>query len=101
MHLLPARTKTTKKKVDIEKEFSYFYLSLFAISILFFSAFYLKIHLTKKVILGRQTDISKEVLYWQEFTQKNPQYYEGWLELYNLTGESTYLNRVIKIDPNR
>lgn len=101
MHFLPARTKTTKNKVDVKNEFNFFYLSLFAILVLFFSAFYLKIHLNKSVVLGNKVDTSKEVLFWQKFVLENPQYYEGWMELYNLTGESIYLNKAVEIDPNR
>lgn len=101
MHLLPARTKTTKNTIEIKNEFAHFYFSLFAILILFFSAFYLKIHLKKNVVLGTKTDVSKDVLFWTNFVKENPQYYEAWIELYNLTGEYTYLNRAVEIDPNR
>ena len=80
---------------------NFFYLSLLTISLLFFSAFYLKKHLTTKTVLGIETDTSKEVLFWQEFVSKNPQYYEGWVELYNLTGENLYLDKARGVDPNR
>lgn len=52
-------------------------------------------------MLGTEVDTSREVTFWQEFESKNPQYYEGWMELYNLTGESNYLNKAKEIDPNR
>ncbi len=80
---------------------NFFYICLFTITLLFFSAFYLKIYLNKKVVLGTEVDTSREVTFWQEFESKNPQYYEGWMELYNLTGESNYLNKAKEIDPNR
>ncbi|MDP2947778.1 MAG: hypothetical protein Q8N88_06710, partial [Nanoarchaeota archaeon] len=79
----------------------FFYICLFTISLLFFSAFYLKIYLNKKIVLGTKVDTSREVMFWQEFVSENPQYYEGWIELYNLTGESGYLNKAIEIDPNK
>jgi len=80
---------------------NFFYICLFTISLLFFSAFYLKIYLNKKIILGTKVDTSSEVTFWQEFVTQNPQYYEGLMELYNLTGESEYLNKAKEIDPNR
>lgn len=101
MHFLPARTKTAKNKIEIKSNFNYLYLSLFAILLIFFSAFYIKIHLSKNVVLGSKVDTSKEVLFWQNFLEDNPQYYEGWIELFNLTGESSYLNNALRIDPNR
>lgn len=101
MYLLPARIKTSKNRADIKNEINFFYLCIFTITFLFFSAFYLKIYLNKKVVLGTKADSSKEIAFWQEFVLENPQYYEGWMELYNLTGETNYLNKAKEIDPNR
>jgi len=52
-------------------------------------------------VLGTKVDISKEVGFWQEFVSENPLYYEGWMELYNLTGENSYSSKAKEIDPNR
>jgi len=51
-------------------------------------------------VLGTEVDTSREVTFWQEFVSENPLYYEGWLELYNLTGENEFLNKAKEIDPN-
>lgn len=80
---------------------NFFYICLFTISLLFFSAFYLKIYLNKKIVLGTKVDTSREVMFWQEFVSENPQYYEGWIELYNLSGDTSYLDKTREIDPNR
>ncbi|MCX6705894.1 MAG: hypothetical protein NTV24_02195 [Candidatus Woesebacteria bacterium] len=80
---------------------NFFYICLFTISLLFFSAFYLKIYLNKRVVLGTEVDTSREVMFWQEFVLENPQYYEGWIELYNLTEKDEYLNKAKGVDPNR
>lgn len=45
--------------------------------------------------------VSKQVNFWKDFTFQHPEYYEGWMELYGLTGEDTYLNKARVIDPNR
>ena len=52
-------------------------------------------------MLGTKVDTSKETMFWQEFVSINPQYYEGWAELYNLTGDENYLTKAKEIDPNR
>lgn len=101
MHLLPARTKSNKNRVNIKDEINFFYLCIFTITFLFFSVFYLKIYLNKRVVLGTKADSSEEIAFWQEFVSENPQYYEGWLELYNLTGDTNYLSKAGGIDPNR
>jgi hypothetical protein len=80
---------------------NFFYLCLFTIAVLFFSAFYLKISSNRKIVLGTKVDASGEIAFWQEFVSENPQYYEGWMELYNLTRENGYLNKAREIDPNR
>lgn len=48
-----------------------------------------------------EVEVSKQINFWKGFVSENPQYYEGWLELYNLTAESSYLNKAREIDPNR
>lgn len=101
MYLLPARIRTNKNKVNIKDEINFFYLCIFTITFLFFSAFYLKIHLNKKVVLGTKADDSEEIAFWQAFVSENPQYYEGWTELFNLTGDTGYLIKAEGIDPNR
>ena len=52
-------------------------------------------------MLGTEVDTSREVMFWQEFVLENPQYYEGWIELYNLTGKDEYLNKAKGVAPNR
>jgi len=89
------------KSARVQKEINFFYTCLFTISLLFLSAFYLKIYLNKKVVLGTKVDTSRESMFWQEFVSTNPQYYEGWAELYNLTGNENYLTKALEIDPNR
>jgi hypothetical protein len=70
--------------------------------------FAFKLHQINSNVLGLRTEniineaeISKQVNFWKEFTSQNPQYYEGWSELYNLTGDTNYLNKAKEIDPNR
>lgn len=107
MHLLPAKIKTSKNKVNIKNEINFFYICLFTITVLFLTTFALKLRQINTNVLGTKTEsvvdeveISKQVKFWKEFTLQNPTYYEGWVELYNLTGESSYLNKAKEIDPN-
>jgi len=72
------------------------------------SAFAFKLHLINLKVLGIKTEntvnemkTSNQINFWREFVSQNPGYYEGWMELYNLTGESSYLNKAREIDPNR
>lgn len=87
---------------------NFFYLCIFTITILFLSAFAFKLHQINLKVLGMRTEnnvneveVSKQINFWKGFVSENPQYYEGWLELYNLTAESSYLNKAREIDPNR
>lgn len=91
-----------------KESINYFYLCLFTITLLFLSAFLFKLHQVKTRVLGlktekvvNETEGSKQINFWKSFVSQNPQYYEGWLELYHLTGESDYLNKAKEIDPNR
>ena len=108
MHLLPARIKASKNKVNIKNEINFFYLCIFTITILFLSAFLFKLHQINLRVLGLKTEnavneaeVSNQINFWKGFVSQNPQYYEGWMELYNLTGETNYLNKAKEIDPNR
>lgn len=108
MYLLPARIKTSKNKVNIKNEINFFYFCLFTVTILFLSAFAFKLHQINLKVLGLRTEnvvneveTTKQINFWEEFVSQNPQYYEGWIELYNLTGENSYLNKAREIDPNR
>ena len=87
---------------------NFFYLCIFTITILFLSAFLFKLHQINLKVLGIKTEnlvneveLSKQINFWKEFVSQNPQYSEGWLELYNLTEEDKYLNKAKEIDPNR
>lgn len=87
---------------------SFFYLCIFTITILFLSAFAFKLHQINLKVLGLRTEnvvneveTTKQINFWKGFVSQNPQYYEGWMELYNLTGETNYLNKAKEIDPNR
>jgi len=87
---------------------NFFYLCIFAITILFLSAFAFKLHQINLKVLGIKTEntvnemkTSNQINFWKEFVSQNPGYYEGWMELYNLTRESNYLNKAKEIDPNR
>ena len=108
MHLLPERTKKEKSKIVLKDGITFFYVSLSTISLLLFSAFLIKFHLNNKNVLGAKSqtvvnklETSKEILFWQDLLIKNPKYYEGWIELYNLTGRTEYLIKAKGIDPNR
>ncbi len=101
MYFLPEKIKNVDKKSEIGKNLSFFYITLFLISGLFLTTFYLNIHLSKPKVLGIKSNTSREFMFWNMFTQENPQYYQGWIELYNLTGEKEYLNKAFKIDPNK
>jgi hypothetical protein len=52
----------------------------------------------KQKVLGITTNPPLE--YWQNLVRKNPTYFEGWLELYSLTGDESYLNEAKRIKPN-
>lgn len=72
------------------------------------SAFAFKLHQINLKVLGIRTEnnvneveVSKQINFWKGFMSENPLYYEGWMELYNLTGGSEYLNKAREIDPNR
>lgn len=108
MHLLPAKTKANKPKVNIKNEINFFYLCIFTITILFLTAFAFKLHQANLKVLGIKTEntvnemkVSNQITFWKEFVSQNPGYYEAWMELYGLTGENTYLNKARAIDPNR
>lgn len=87
---------------------NFFYLCIFTITILFLSAFAFKLHQINLRVLGIKTEntlneikTSNQINFWKEFVSQNPQYYEGWMELYNLTGKNNYLSKAKGIDPNR
>lgn len=108
MLLLPERTKRERSKIVLKDEINFFYLGLSTISLLLLSAFLIKLHLSDRKVLGAETqtivsstEASKEIVFWQDFLTKNPKYYEGWVELYNLTGRVEYLIKAGEIDPNR
>lgn len=108
MYLLPEKIKTNKNKVNIKDEINFFYLCIFTITILFLSAFAFKLHQINSKVLGLKTEnvvndveTTKQINLWKGLVSENPQYYEGWKELYNLTGEAGYLNKAREIDPNR
>ncbi len=72
------------------------------------SAFAFKLHQINLRVLGIKTEntvneaeVSKQINFWKGFVSQNPGYYEGWIELYNLTGENNYLSKAKEIDPNR
>ena len=108
MHLLPARVIAVKNRVDVKNEINYFYLCVFTITVLFLSAFLFKLHRINSNVLGvktksvtNKTELAKQVNFWGGFTSQFPKYYEAWIELYGLTGESSYLIKAKEIDPNR
>lgn len=96
------------KSARIQKEINFFYLCLFTVTLLFLTTFVLRLRQINSNVLGMETEstvdkieASKEINFWNEFMSKNPQYYEGWAELYNLTGNENYLIKATEIDPNR
>jgi hypothetical protein len=108
MHLLPAKLKTNRSRVNIKNEIDFFYLCILTITALFLSVFAFKLQQINLNVLGVKTEsvtneieITIQTNFWKEFTSQNPGYYDGWMELYNLTEEDTYLLKAKAIDPNR
>ncbi len=96
------------QSAQIKNEIYFFYLCLFTVTLLFLSAFALNLRQVNSKVLGIKTEnaindleTAKQINFWKSFVQQNPQYFEGWRELYNLTGENDYLNKAREIDPNR
>ena len=76
--------------------------------ILFLSAFAFRLQQINSKVLGLRTEniindieTEKQINFWVNLMSENPQYYEGWAELYNLTGNESYLTKAREIDPNR
>lgn len=93
----------------------YFLICTAIVAILFLSALNINEYLLRKGVLGiktvQKTD-NKELLdqkeYWEKFLEKNPTYYEGWIELANIEFSlgnaeisSNYILKAKEINPNR
>lgn len=79
-----------------------FLLYLAAILILLLTSFNLSQIGREQKVLGTETEKQtvEEIIYWQDFQNQNPNYLPGWKELYDLTGNEIFLQKIKEINPN-
>lgn len=79
-------------------------LIFFVILILMLSIFNLRLYISEQKVLGTKTEqntqIDRDLVYWREFLEKKPTYFDGWIELYSITGDENYLQKAKEIKPN-
>lgn len=66
-----------------------------------------KVNISQQKVLAAEVDTDKEIVFWQNFLNQNPEYYPGWVELAKLNVEAgntteakEALNNASKIKPN-
>jgi hypothetical protein len=93
----------------------YFLLCISVVVLLLLSALNISEYFLHKQVLGAETknisnqaELLNEREFWEKFLEKNPTYYEGWIELANielLLGNtdisSNYILKAKEINPNR
>jgi hypothetical protein len=64
-----------------------------ALFILLLTAINIDGYQTPKEVLGVETQIDTDAIFWEEFLSKNPDYIPGWIEIGRM-------DKVKEIDPN-
>ena len=77
-----------------QKSATFILLNMAIVIILLLTALNIEGYLSPKQVLGLETETGdREVIFWEDFLSKNPNYIPGWIELGRL-------DKVKQIDPN-
>ena len=105
---MPQKTAAKTKKVNLKKESLYLFYCCAFLFILLIIVFNFDNYLTSNKVLGVEIEVNpEEKVFWENFTQKNPEYLDGWIELSkiyvnegNKEAGTSALNKAREIDPN-
>jgi len=92
------KKKKSKKQIDI----MFFYEALFITFILLLTAImllFININVSAKEESHDINIKTLEIAFWQDVIKNNPTYLEGYLKLYELTKNDSFLNEAKKINP--
>jgi len=98
-----------KNKSKAKTDLSILYISCAFLVLITLSLFNLALYLFKSnhEVLGANSEVSQEIIFWHDFLTENPSYIDGWLELTkleyekgNFASSQEALRQAEIIDPN-